>query len=145
MRILAGVDAHGKIAIRSLVISGVVYAVALTIALATGFNVISAAIVIGLAMSVGPGLVVMAGACKRFEVGILEYLRHSMLPPLFCSVPLLAIVLGSRALHPDISLWGAVLWGSAGGAATMLCYWQFLLSNDRRADLLKRIMKITQN
>ena len=145
MRILAGVDAHGRIAIRSLIVSVLVYAVALATAIETGLNVISAAIVVGLGMSVGPGLVVMAGACKRFEVGMLEYWRHSMLPPLFCSVPLLAIILGSRALYPDLSLRGAVLWGSAGAAATLLCYWRFLLSNEMRADVLNRMMKITQS
>jgi O-antigen/teichoic acid export membrane protein len=144
MRILAGADAHGRVAIRSLVLSSLVFAVALVIALATGLNVISAAIITGLGMSVGPGIVVIAGACKRFDVGILEYLRHVLLPPLYCNVPLLAVVLVSRVLYPGMSLPGAVLWGSAGGAVVLLCYWRFLLSDDIREDLSRRIVAFVQ-
>ena len=48
MQILAGVDAHGRAALRSLLVSTLVYAVAITVAITTGLNAISAAIVVGL-------------------------------------------------------------------------------------------------
>ena len=139
MRILAGVDAHGRVAIRSLIASSIVYALALAVALLTGFNVISAAIVVGVGMSIGPGLVVMMGACKRFDVGLFEYLRQSILPPVLCNISLLSIVVFSRLMFPDMSLPEAALWGSAGGAIVLISYWHFLLSDDMRAKVAKRL------
>jgi len=139
MRILAGVDGHGKVAVRSLIVSLAVFVPAMAIAIANDLNVISAAIVIGLGMSAGPGLVVMLGACKRFDVGLLEYFRHSMLPPLLCNIALAAIVVMSRVFYPDMTLLGAALWGGLGGSVVLASYWKFLLSDDMRANLAKRM------
>jgi len=142
MRILAGVDAHGKVAVRSLLVSVAVFVPAMAIAIANELNVVSAAIVVGLGMSAGPGLVVMIGACKRFDVGILEYFRISMLPPLLCNIALAVIVVTSRVFYPDMTLLGAALWGSLGGSIVLACYWQFLLSDDMRATLAKRAKSV---
>jgi O-antigen/teichoic acid export membrane protein len=142
MRILAGVDGHGRVAVWSLIVSMLVYAPALAIAIANDLDVMSAAIVVGLALTAGPGMVVMIGACKRFEVGLLEYFMHAILPPMLCNLVSAAVLITSRILYPDLTFVGAVLWGIVGGVTVMACYWRLLLTDDKRSNLAMRATKI---
>ena len=140
MRILAGIDAHGRVALQSLLVTSIAFVVAAVPGYLLGWSVLTAACVIGIARTAGPGITVLVGACRRLSVPSSEYFREVVLLPLACNMPLAAVIACSRIVDPDLVLAEAVAWGSAGSALTAVLYWRFLLSAGLKARFSRRFL-----
>ena len=138
MRILVGVNAHGRIALRSLVYSLVILAISITAAFYYGWSPVVAAVVVCVSMAVGPGIVVVAGACKRFDVSFSDYFSGAVSRPLLCNLPLLAIVVLSRIFDQDVTALDAVVYCSIGGTLVFILYWFFVVPDALRDKVRRR-------
>ncbi len=140
MRILVGVDAHTSTALRSLLVTAVVLAIAITAVSLIGWSPATAGIVIGAAMICGPGLVVLHGALKRFDVSLREYVVTAVLPPLACNGIWLALIVISRLVDRDLTFAEAAAWSLAGGASVIVLYWKYLLTDGMRERVTRRLL-----
>jgi O-antigen/teichoic acid export membrane protein len=141
LRILAGIDAHGRIALRSLAVTAVALGCAVIPAYVLGWSEVAAACVVGFATTAGPGITVLLGACRRLSVRAAEYLRRVVLAPIACNLPLAALIAGSRLLDREMTIAEAIPWGIAGAIVTGGMYWRFLLGEQARARWGRRIGK----
>jgi O-antigen/teichoic acid export membrane protein len=139
MRILVGVNAHGRVAVKSLVVTAITLAVACTVAFSYGWSAQTAAIVTGVSMFTGQGIVVIVDACKRFHVSFAEYFSGALLKPMACNTFLLAVVLASRALNENLNLIEVMIWAGGGGVGVVLLYWKYLLDPAQQARLLRSV------
>jgi len=139
MRILVGVNAHGRVAVRSLLYSSVVLAICLTVAFKIGWTPIVAAVVVCVSLLAGPGISVVVGACKRFGVGFGDYFRDAVARPLLCNLPLIGIVAVSRIIDEDVTAIDAAIWGAVGGTTVLILYWFFIMPDSLRDKFRRRL------
>ncbi|MBT8079989.1 MAG: hypothetical protein KJO31_15530, partial [Gammaproteobacteria bacterium] len=139
LRILVGVDAHGRVAVRALIYTVVTLAIACAIAFSVGWTPVVAAMVLGVSLLVGPGIVVLVEACRRFHVSFSEYLSGALLKPMLCNTFLFGVILVSRAVNDELTLPEAALWGTFGGSGIVILYWKFLLDEKQRLRLMRKI------
>jgi hypothetical protein len=102
-----------------------------------GWTPVSAAVVIGLSTSLGPGLVIPISACWRFGIGFVEYMRQ-ILPPIACGAVFGAAIGLPRLVLHDVSYWAAALVLASGLLLLAALYWIFVLDDETRAGLRKR-------
>ena len=138
MRILAGVNAHGRVALRSLAYSSVMLAICLTWAFNVGWSPVVAAIVVSISLTAGPGIAVVHGACRRFNVSFRDYLRDAVSGPLLCNLPLVAVVVVSRLLDSNVTFLDAVIWCAVGGTSVVVLYWFWIVPDSLRNKVLRR-------
>lgn len=141
IRILAGVNAHGKVALVSLAVTMTSLAIALLIAYQFGWSERMAAVVVGISLTSGPGFVFVIGACRRFAVGAREYFRTSFLPPVLCNLPLAATILAAHWIVADMTFLLAVVSGFAGTIVMALTYWRFLLSAELKQKWQRKLRR----
>ncbi|HLT90035.1 MAG TPA: MATE family efflux transporter [Woeseiaceae bacterium] len=139
LRILAGIDAHGRIALKSLAATAVALGVAVIPAFALGWSPVAAACVVGVATTAGPGITVIVGACRRLSVPAGEYLRTVVLVPVACNLPLAVLIACSRVVDPEMTILEVLPWGIVGAAVTGALYWRFLLGEQARAAWSRRV------
>ena len=139
MRILVGIDAHGRVAVRSLLYSCVMLAISIGAAFWYGWSPIVAAIVVCVSLAAGPGMSVVVAASRRLGVGFGDYLRDGVSRPLLCNLPLAAVIVVSRYLDKDVTTLDAVIWGGIGGTMTVILYWFFVMPDSLRAKLRRRV------
>ncbi len=139
MRILVGINAHGRVALRSLLISCVMLTISAGTAFWYGWSPVVAAIVVCVSLTAGPGISVVWSACRRFEVGFGDYFRDAVSRPLLCNLPLMAVIVVSRIVDKDVTALDAVVWGGIGGTMTVILYWFFVMPDTLRAKLRRRV------
>ncbi len=138
-RILAGINAHGRVAVVALLVTGAAMLVSLIPAFLFGWSELVAAAVVGFSLSVGPGLTGVVGACRRFSVSMKEYLGKVVVAPVLCSLPLAAIVAGSRIVDPQMNIGHAGVWSAIGLLVLGVMYWRFLFTPEMRAKWRRRL------
>ena len=138
LRILIGIGAHGEVSVRSFLYSAVALAISCTAAFWYGWSPIVAAIVLGVSLNAGPGLVIIVGACRRFGVGFGDYLRGAVVRPLLCNLPLMAVIVVTRSLDKNVTALEAALWCGVGGTMVVILYWFFIMPDELRDNLRRR-------
>ncbi|MGH8165621.1 MAG: oligosaccharide flippase family protein [Woeseiaceae bacterium] len=141
LRILAGVNAHGRIALISLGTTGLTLLLCLIPAYGFGWSELAAAGVVGASLSAGPGLTVIIGACRRFSISMKEYLTEAAAAPLLCNLPLAVIVACSRIVTPHMTFLHAVAWSSLGVLVLAAIYWRVLFSVEMQSKWRGRLGK----
>ena len=118
---LVGLNIHGKAAIAN--VAGAAVAVAGTYIALAHFHLglVAVAIAVGVPMSLTNGLFLAVYACRKLDVGFLDFLRQVWGGPLACAAPFAAILAVSRVwLGGEM---GLLAGGFAGMAYLMIAYW----------------------
>lgn len=142
-RILAGVNAHGRVAVITLFVTSAALLVSLIPAFMFGWSELVAAAVVGVSMTAGPGLTGVVGACRRFSVSMKEYLGQVVVAPVLCNLPLAAIIACSRIIDPQMKvghakIGHACVWGVLGMLVLGAMYWRLLFTAEMRAKWRRR-------
>lgn len=135
LRILMGMNKHGKIAVHSLFVMIAVYIAGLVIINITGWNLVSAAVLLVTPLVIGQGLMLPVYACKIFGITILSYLRSVFLLPVLCCLVYALILVLIRYFFQENLLFGMVFGLLAGGIVILALYWTYLLTEDTRKKL----------
>ena len=139
MRILVGINAHGRVALRSLLLTCILLAISCGVAFWYGWSPVVAAVVVAVSLAAGPGIYVVAAACRRFGIGFGDYFRDAVSRPLLCNLPLMAVIGVSRVLDHDVTALDAVVWSGIGGTMVVILYWFFIVPGSLRSKLLRRV------
>jgi len=135
IRILSGLNQHGRLAINALIATITIFTIGVFIANSVGWTPIVAAILAGASMTAGPGLLSVITACHRIGVPLWSYLTKSLLLPLLCNLPFLAVMIFARLYVYPKSFFAAVLVGTGAVVLTGVLYWHLLLDATTRANL----------
>ena len=139
MRILVGVNSHGKVALWSLLLTAISLAIAVSVAFHVGWTAEVAALVVGFSLLAGPGVYTVVGACRRFDVSVGEYFSESLLRPVFCNLPFMFAVVAARLLDPQLTIIDAAIWSAISGLFVIILYWKYLVPNAIREKVLAKI------
>ena len=139
MRILIGLNAHGRIAILSITASSIMMIIGVAIAFAVGWSPRTAAVVCGVSLTAGPGIIVPLGACRRLKVGIIDYLKRVFALPIACNLVFAAIIAIPRLHTARPSVAESLLAILVGGAVLAALYWFRLLQRETKQYLLSRV------
>jgi O-antigen/teichoic acid export membrane protein len=136
LRILIGLNLHGRIGIISLVAVIVTFFLGTIILNVIGWNIIRIALIMGISLSIGNGILIPLYACRYFKIPVLEYVRHVFLGPLTCCLLYIVILYGCRVLFSESTLVMFCVGTFGGGLVTVYLYWRFLLTDTSRAKIL---------
>ncbi|HED16890.1 MAG TPA: transporter [Gammaproteobacteria bacterium] len=132
IRILMGMNMHGRVGFISFIVSLLVFLPGYYYINGTEWTLMNAASLIVLPEVIGTGLVLPIYACRIIGIPFYQYLSRAFFTPvLTCSV-FLGIILLNRALLYDqlfLALTGALL---SGGVVLIFLYWKFLLTPGQR-------------
>jgi O-antigen/teichoic acid export membrane protein len=135
--IMIGVDAHGSFAVGSLVtaVSSVVFC-ALALGYAGG-GLESAALAIGVPMTIFSGVYLPWGSCKHLGMPFLEYMVSSWKRPLLFVAPFVAVLLATRVAFRSPA--GLAAGSVVAGLALFAIYWRFVIPDTVKTSVLRRI------
>jgi O-antigen/teichoic acid export membrane protein len=131
--ILAGLNLHGKVSVITLAVSVLAYVITWHFLIGgRGLTPESAAIVVAVCSTMGPGLTIFLFACKRLSVPVVTVLRDAFLGPISLIVVFGFLLSGPRAL----GILSPVVGGIVGFIAAAFLYtfvvWRFFLNRRQR-------------
>ncbi len=135
VRILIGMNMHGRLGLISFVIILLVFIPGYIYFSETGWSLINAAVLFVLSEILGAGIVIPIYACRLVKIPIYQYLKRAFVTPVLICCVFLGVILLNRVMFEDsrlLALLGGLL---SGGLILSLLYWKLLLTTDQRGKL----------
>lgn len=144
LRILVGMNLHGRIGFYSFLVCIGAFLLGIAVVNVFGWTLINAALLIAVPLSLGNGIVVPVYACRQFGITFAEYMHHVFLTPVLCSLGLVFVSMASRAVFSE-NLYLSLGFGLvAGGLLITLLYWRFLLPDRYRVQISRAFARALQ-
>lgn len=141
LRMLMGMNEHGKISAYILVIVLVIFLFFYLYYLNFGLSLEMAALALVVPMNVAKGMVLPIYTCKKLKLNIGSYLYSSILIPLLTVIPFTLLALVAKYLyidgHPILSLIVFCL----SGIILIIFYGRYLLTKPQRKKILWKVLK----
>lgn len=139
MRILMGMNFHGRIGLLNLGVAIAGFSLGAIIVNAVGWSLVGAALLVAIPLTIGNGIIVPIYACRKLGVPLTEYLRRAFLGPAVCALPFGLCLVSSRVLFPDNALATFGIGSAVGALVLGVLYWRYMLSEQLRSRLLKSV------
>jgi len=141
LRLLMGMNVHGKISIYVLVVVLVTFLCFYAYYHEQGFSLEAAAFSLVVPMNLAKGILIPIYTCKKLNLNIFSYLYNSILIPILAVIPFAGLVFLARFLfsHGNFNL----SWISLCSAVVVLTvsYCFLILTKSQRKKIIKIIMK----
>lgn len=124
-RILVGLSRHGWPALAELFCALGGIALGLLLVGPLGAGLLGAAVAVGLAVTIGGGLVNAVLICRALQVRLADYVRPAFVGPLTAVAPVVAILLLARLFLGFDPLTELVVGCGAGGLLILPIYWRY--------------------
>jgi O-antigen/teichoic acid export membrane protein len=139
LRILMGLNLHGRVALWNLLVTVGVYGIGVAILSVTGWTLAGASALIAASLTAGNGIVGPYYACQRLGIPVRDYARGVFLIPGTCGAIFAGWLVACRWISPEHGVGGLVM-GALGGAFLLGgLYWYWLLSDAVRSKLLGKL------
>lgn len=139
MRILMGLNLHGRIALINLSVTLAVFVAGLLIISSIGWSIELVAIHIAISLTAGNGLIVPYLACGRLNIPIADYLRNAFFVPVVCSGVFAGWLLFIRILIPANPIIATICALSGGSILMAGLYFRFLIQKSFRRNIICKI------
>jgi O-antigen/teichoic acid export membrane protein len=120
LRVMVGLDAHGRIAKIGALVTGVLLAAGIAIVTTVGWSLTHAAALIALPVGVGLGMTILVEGFRHLNIGLDEYFRHTLGPALRLLLAIAAVLTGWRFLSPYPSLITVLVGTALTGMTTLM-------------------------
>ncbi len=140
VRVLIGLDYHGKAALMSVVVSLILFGSGAAIIRATGESLEAFALLIAVTMTTVNGILVPIYSCKKLEINLLGYIKEVFFKvTTLCAIALVPLYVLDQVIELR-GMW--ILFNTAVfGICVIILYWVFLLPADGKQKLLAKIPK----
>lgn len=139
VRVLMGLNVHGKIGLVGLSVSLAVLAIGFGVIEMIGWSLINAAIITVIPLMLVNGIILPAYACRHLKVPLWEYVRRAFLVPLLCGIPFLLTLFASRIVFSERPFM-MLISGSLSGALVLgVLYWRFIAPPEYREKIQHRL------
>jgi O-antigen/teichoic acid export membrane protein len=139
LRILMGLNLHGRISLINLSVTFVVFIVGLLIISKIGWTISLAATIVAVSLTVGNGMLVPFLACSRLDIPLTEYFRKVFLVPVACGTVFAVWLIVIRFIFSDNQLMATVS-ALLGGSILMAgLYYSYLLPISIRTKIAYKI------
>lgn len=137
LRVLVGLDMHGRVALITLPLVLIAFAIGVGYLHLTGWSLLKAAIVLGVSLSV-PGVVVPLQACSHLQIPLSRFLWHVLPTNLACAVLYGSAMWGIRTFLPASPIVQSAVALGVGFSLIAWLYWAFVLPASIKDKVLKR-------
>ena len=138
--VLLGTGRHRLVAFAAL--TEALVNLALSIVLVRRFGMIGVAIGTFVPVAITNLFVLMPAACRQVGIGILEFARSALAPPLAGAIPASLLAVALRVALPPASFAAVVAEGALVGAAFMVCACSFGLGTVDRNRYLEVVRRL---
>jgi O-antigen/teichoic acid export membrane protein len=145
MRILFGLNEHGKVGLLAIAVALLTYGLGLVVVNNVGWSMYSAAVLIAVSLTLSVGIVLPVYACIRLKISIIEYTHKVFLIPVLCGMVYIGILVTFRRFvieNQDIAL---MVSGIVGGIVLLGMYWKWIAPPAFRQRVLTVISKKTNS
>jgi O-antigen/teichoic acid export membrane protein len=139
LRVLVGLNRHGRIGVWSVSVSLLVLVAGVIVLNMTEWSLVRAALLITLPLMLTQGIVTPVVACRMLKIPLSDYLRRVFLAPGLCGSVFASVLLGARILIPDAGLAALAVGIALGAAILAVLYWRYVLTPEQRVRLGKRL------
>jgi O-antigen/teichoic acid export membrane protein len=139
LRVMTGMNLHGRIGAAGVVTVGLGLALGIAIIDRIGWTLPAAALLATVPMAISNGFVIPWMSCRKLKLNYARYLRFAFGLPLLLGSVYVAILLLGREL-PGSQLLNSVVALGCGGLWLVASYWRFLLSERMRERLLHELL-----
>lgn len=101
IRILVGLNEHGRVAKIGVGLAAVTLVIGLALATISGWDLVVAAFVVVIPLNVGTGLVALVLGCRQFDISFSSYWSTVLKDPFVLLVLSLGVLLAIRVLGPE--------------------------------------------
>ena len=145
INVIKGFNAHGRLAIRYLVVRIVVFSIACLVAHRYGWNEVSAALVASVSLGAGPLLNLPVFVQQRFGISALSFMIAWVFKPFLYGIPLLVGIVIARYFL-DQQMWLESLASTAVlGIAYLVIVWFLVLGDEIKAKVLSAITRSSRS
>jgi O-antigen/teichoic acid export membrane protein len=142
LRILMGMNAHGRVALINLFLTALMFVIGLVIFSVFGWDLVNIAIFFGIIFSVTSGFITPLFACRAVKIGYVSYFFRSFTAPIVCNVVAVLWFFAVRQfdqLPAVLSLIAAL-----SGELIMLSfiYWMFILPATAKQRVYSKIATV---
>ena len=144
IRILMGMNLHGKIGIISLATNIGLFCAGVFVVSFLGWDLSKSALLVAVPLTIGSGIIVPLYACRKLGIPVLKYVHNSFSIPLLCNIPFVVslyairtFLTGSNWIIIGVSL-------SACGIILLPLYMFFVLEKEVRHKITRRITAKTE-
>lgn len=142
LRIIIGLNLHGKIGIISFVVTLTLYFTFLVVAILNGLTLINAAIVSSIPLTIGSGILIPLYACKKLQIGVYKFIKNVFSVPILCSSVFTVVLYGTKYIFRD-NMYYSLLFGMALSAAVIIAlYWCLMIPANYKDRIKLRINKL---
>lgn len=139
VKVLMGLNVHGRIGLVGLLISLIILAIGFGIIDMIGWSLINAAIITVVPLMLVNGIILPAYACRHLKVPLWEYVRRAFLVPVLCGVPFFLVLFANRIVFSGRPL-VMLISGSLSGALVLgVLYWRFIVPPEYREKIQHRL------
>lgn len=99
LRLLMGLNQHGKISVYLLIVILIVFAIFYLYSLNYEFTLVMAALALRVPMNLAYGFILPIYACKKINVSLFHYVTKTMFPPILAVLPFFILLLMGRFFY----------------------------------------------
>lgn len=137
MRILMGMNLHGKIGLISLIVNVAALAIGAAIVSYLGWDLEKSAILVSVPLTIGNGIIVPIFGCKKLRIPLYDYFLNSFIAPILCNVPFLISIVIIRQMF-NSGNWNVVIASLiVGGLVLLPLYVIFVLEKNARKKIIR--------
>lgn len=141
MRILMGLNLHGKIGLVSVCITVTSYCTGAVVVSFFEWTIVSTGILIAVSLTLSNGLFVPICACRKLGIPYFHYLLSVFPKPASIALIYGGIIYTSRVLWKDNQVVAFFAGNTVGGIIILLLYWHFLLPKHGRKKIINKILR----
>jgi O-antigen/teichoic acid export membrane protein len=120
LRVMVGLDVHGRIAKHGMVVASVLLVGGLILLGIFGWSLTRAAMLIALPAGLGLGIATLVDGVRYLNIGMREYARHALLPAVRLGLSIGVTLAALRFLSPYSSLVTVLIGTALTGAVTLV-------------------------
>jgi O-antigen/teichoic acid export membrane protein len=138
--VLAGLNAHGRVALASVAVSLAALILAVPIVNTIGWSPVTAAALIGFSWTCARGLVLPLFLKVRYGFSLIDYLIQSIIRPAVLNAPFALLLWGGRLAFDEQMLKLCVFLLSLATVLNLLIYWRLVLPVEAKRAILGKIL-----
>lgn len=139
VRVLMGLNMHGKVGLVGLIATLGILAAGFGIIGLIGWTLVNAALLTVVPLLLVYGIILPVYACHRLEVPVMQYARRAFVTPLWCNLAFLPVLFAGRSLFAGNELLMFFGGGLLGAMVLLPLYWRFIVPPAFREKILRKI------
>jgi hypothetical protein len=137
LRILIGINRHGKAGLISGIIALIIFGIGMLMIGWENLTLTKTALLVSIPIMIGNGMIIPIFTCRQLGVKIAHYVKDAFAAPLACTVPIAFWILFSRSVFEDSVLMSLSVGSIGGGLILLVLYFRYLIPQVYKKNIIQ--------